>query len=132
MQVKKVLETSLYVRDLDAARKFYSEILGLKEFSSEKKRHVFFRCDEAMFLLFNPHKTRESDQNVPSHGAEGAGHVAFSIAEQEYQDWKNYLSEKGVVIEKEVEWPGGGKSIYFRGPSGNSIELATPQTWGMK
>jgi catechol 2,3-dioxygenase-like lactoylglutathione lyase family enzyme len=132
MQVSKVIETSLYVRDLDASRKFYSEILGLKEFSSEKNRHVFFRCGDAMFLLFNPHKTRESGQNVPSHGAEGAGHVAFSVAEKEHSDWKNYLLEKGVVIEKEIQWPGGGKSIYFRDPSGNSIELVTPQTWGMK
>lgn len=132
MRVKKVLEISLYVRDLDAARKFYSEILGLREFSSEKGRHVFFRCGEAMFLLFNPHKTRESGQNVPSHGAEGAGHVAFSITEKEYPDWMNHLLGKGVAIEKEIEWPGGGKSIYFRDPSGNSVELATPQTWRMK
>ena len=58
--------------------------------------------------------------------------MAFSVAEKEHSDWKNYLLEKGVVIEKEIQWPGGGKSIYFRDPSGNSIELVTPQTWGMK
>ena len=37
----------------------------------------------------------------------------------------------GVSIEKEVEWPKGGKSLYFRDPTGNSVELVTPGVWGL-
>ena len=37
----------------------------------------------------------------------------------------------GVVIEKEVGWPKGGRSIYFRDPAGNSVELVTPGRWGL-
>jgi hypothetical protein len=34
------------------------------------------------------------------------------------------------VIEKEFGWPRGGRSIYFRDPAGNSVELVTPGLWG--
>jgi catechol 2,3-dioxygenase-like lactoylglutathione lyase family enzyme len=40
-------------------------------------------------------------------------------------------AEKGVGIAKEVEWPRGGKSIYFRDPVGNLVELVTPGVWGL-
>ena len=28
-------------------------------------------------------------------------------------------------------WPGGGRSIYFRDPAGNCVELVTPGVWGL-
>jgi catechol-2,3-dioxygenase len=37
-----------------------------------------------------------------------------------------------VPIEIEITWPGGGHSIYFRDPAGNSIELATAKTWNLQ
>jgi len=46
-------------------------------------------------------------------------------------EWKKHLADHGVEIEKEVEWPKGGKSIYFRDPAGNSVELATRGLWGL-
>ena len=39
------------------------------------------------------------------------------------------LAEQRVAIEREVDWPGGGFSLYFRDPAGNSLELATPRLW---
>ncbi len=82
-----------------------------------------------MLLIFNPDKTMELGKDVPAHGSFGEGHVAFSISEAELNTWRDYLTSKGVEIETEITWPGGGKSIYFRDPANNSIELATPQTW---
>jgi hypothetical protein len=41
-----------------------------------------------------------------------------------------YLTAKGIVIEKEVSWPRGGRSLYFREPAGNVVELVTPGVWG--
>ena len=36
---------------------------------------------------------------------------------------------KGVAIEADFEWPGGGRSIYFRDPAGNCLEFAEPRIW---
>ena len=45
--------------------------------------------------------------------------------------WRTHLEQNGVVIEREITWPKGGRSIYFRDPGGNSIELASPKIWGI-
>jgi len=45
--------------------------------------------------------------------------------------WKALLEAKKIAIESEFEWPQGGRSIYIRDPSGNSIEFAEPRIWGI-
>jgi len=32
-------------------------------------------------------------------------------------------------VEGRVDWPAGGKSVYFRDPDGHMLELATPGLW---
>ena len=46
--------------------------------------------------------------------------------------WRAHLEAKGIAIEADFEWPGGGRSIYFRDPAGNAIEFAEPRIWGIK
>ena len=46
--------------------------------------------------------------------------------------WRRRLRDQGVIIEKEMAWPRGGHSIYFRDPAGNSVELITPGLWGLR
>jgi catechol 2,3-dioxygenase-like lactoylglutathione lyase family enzyme len=107
-------------------------VLGLELFSQQPGRHAFFRCGSGMVLLFNPHATSQPGGMVPSHGTHGPGHLAFAIAQDEPASWRDHLARHGVEIEKEVVWPSGGCSIYFRDPAGNSVELATLQTWGLQ
>ena len=130
MKVDRILETCLYVDDLNAAEKFYRRILGVESFSRVNNRHVFFRCGESMLLLFNPLETAKSSGDVPTHGAHGPGHVAFAIAPDQLDLCRRQLHENGIAIETEITWPSGGQSIYFRDPAGNSVELATAQVWG--
>jgi catechol 2,3-dioxygenase-like lactoylglutathione lyase family enzyme len=131
MRIKRVLEACLYVDDLVAAESFYAGVLQLAVHSRVPGRHLFLRCGEGMFLIFNPEATAQPGQDVPSHGAQGPGHVALAIDEAEIAGWRARLAEHGVEIEAELTWPSGGRSIYFRDPAGNSIELATPQTWDL-
>ncbi len=129
MKLTKVLETCLYSRDLKQTERFYTEILGFELYSKVKDRHVFFRCGSSMLLIFNPDKTMEPGKDIPPHGAYGEGHVAFEVSDEELPRWREYLRKSSVQIEAEVRWPGGGYSLYFRDPAGNSLELATPKTW---
>jgi catechol 2,3-dioxygenase-like lactoylglutathione lyase family enzyme len=134
MQAKQILETCLYVDDLAAAEEFYTRVFGLTLISRVSGRHVFFRCGDGVFLLFNPETTirpNNSASGVPAHGARGPGHAAFRMREADIDAWREHLRENNVEIEKELAWPGGGFSIYFRDPAGNSLELATARTWGL-
>lgn len=131
MEPRYILETAIYVTDLIKAEKFYTEVLGLKVNSKKEGRHIFFNCGRGMLLVFNPEETIKSSGKVPAHGSKGQGHVAFAIDSTDFDKWKSHLKEHNVEMESEVDWDQGGPSIYFRDPSGNSIELTTPSIWGI-
>ena len=135
MQIQGILETVVYAHDLEAAARFYADVLGLEVFTREPGRHVFFRCGRGMFLVFDPRTTSQddagTDSGVPNHGAEGPGHMAFAVAAVDLDGWRRRLADHGVPLERDFAWPHGGHSLYFRDPAGNSIELATPRLWGL-
>ena len=131
MRTQAIIETAIYAEDLDDAEDFYGKILGLPVIGKEPGRHVFFRVGEAsVWLAFRAEVTLKGDQ-LPSHGATGPGHFALGIEAEAVDAWRQLLQGHGVLIEKEVAWPGGGKSIYFRDPAGNLVELVTPGVWGL-
>jgi catechol 2,3-dioxygenase-like lactoylglutathione lyase family enzyme len=47
LQIKAIIETAIYVDDLQAADTFYRTVLGLKVIAQEPGRHVLFRVGEA-------------------------------------------------------------------------------------
>ena len=133
MKVTEVLEAALYVEDFAAAEQFYTKVLGLAFYSKVEGRHLFLRCGQRMVLLFNAEATSVSAGGstvVPVHGAKGAGHLAFAAREDEIDRWKEHLAYHGVEIEREINW-GESRSIYFRDPSQNSLEIASPLLWGI-
>ena len=132
MKLQGILETCLYVDDLDASERFYTEVLELEFVSRLEGRHVFFRCGNQMLLLFNSQASRDPGGDLPPHGTTGAGHVAFSVSEAQLNHWQKHLENAGVKIEQVVDWPQGGRSFYFRDPAGNSLEMAMPSIWGIE
>jgi Lactoylglutathione lyase and related lyases len=125
----RIIEACIYVSDVDCAEDFYSKLLGIKPYAKVEGRHVFFKLENSMLLIFNPEYTKKS-VDVPPHGCFGQGHIAFAIREDEIEDLKEKLRELGIEIEAEVNWKNGGRSIYIRDPFGNSVEFTTPKIWG--
>lgn len=133
LQPVRVIETCLYADDLDAAERFYTDVLGLATYAKVPGRHVFFRSGDGMFLVFNASETAKAGlQGIPAHGASGPGHAAFATPESDLAEWQKRLRDGGVEIESDYTWPNGGRSLYFRDPAGNSIELTTPRTWNLE
>ena len=130
LKIETIVETALYADCLDEMERFYSDIMQLTVITKEAGRHVFFMVGPAsVLLIFHPETTRLGHQ-FPSHGATGAGHVAFGVSAQSLNGWRDHLNRHSIAIEKEHLWPSGGHSIYFRDPAGNSVELITPRVWG--
>jgi catechol 2,3-dioxygenase-like lactoylglutathione lyase family enzyme len=127
---RQILETVLYVDDLQAAELFYRETLGLEVHSHKPGIFCFFKLAKGMLLLFDARASRQNSE-VPAHGADGPGHVCFAIEEERLDAWKARLQQAGVEIEHEQEWPRGGRSFYFRDPAGNSLEMAPPRIWAL-
>lgn len=130
----KIAETCLYAENLEEVESFYSEILGLEVIMKEENRHIFFRCNDSMLLIFNPQHTlyKQTEVNgkpVPLHGASGPGHIAFGVSETEYNELKSILESNDIDIESEVNWPNESQSFYFRDPANNSLEIITNDMW---
>ncbi|MGF6173017.1 VOC family protein [Ensifer sp. 4252] len=132
-----ILETALYVDDLDAAEAFYGGVLGLERIGRVGNRHVFFRCGQSVLLIFNPAETikpspPDARYPVPPHGTDSGGHMCFRLASDTLDAWKAKLEAAGIAIEAEIRWTNGVRSFYFRDPAGNSLECAEAALWDLE
>jgi len=106
MKPAAILETCLYVDDLEVAEAFYRDVIGLEFYAKVPGRHCFFRCGDGMFLLFDAEATRTPPgSDKTGHGADGSGHVAFRMTEDEVEGWRERLISANVEIGPTYEWP---------------------------
>jgi catechol 2,3-dioxygenase-like lactoylglutathione lyase family enzyme len=128
-----VLETALHVDDLDRAAAFYEDVLGLELINRDRRFAGYIAGPGSVLLLFKRGSTGDTVHlpggTIPPHGGEGVLHVAFAIQADELAAWAAHLAACDIAIEGRMEWPRGGKSIYFRDPDGHLLELATPGLW---
>lgn len=127
-----VVETAIYVADLDRARRFYEDVFGLRPMFHDE-RVVAYPIGPSVFLLFQQGTTdkpaRPHGGLIPPHDGHGHLHFAFSIPAEALEAWRERLHARGIDIEGEVKWPKGAHSLYFRDPDGNLAELVTPGIW---
>ncbi|MET7480772.1 VOC family protein [Streptomyces sp. NPDC005648] len=125
--------TRLPAQDLDRARRFYAEVLGLEPVD-ERPGGLLYRCGGVDFVLFR--STGASPGTFTQMGWEGVEDLAAVVAE---------LRRRGVVFE-EVDVPGlrtvdgiaevegncpskgarGERGAWFRDSEGNLLALGEP------
>jgi len=135
VKLDRVIETCLYVDDLDRAAKFYEDVLELKVLTSDARFRAYDVGGESVLLLFHRGATLETVRmpggTIPPHDGHGPLHMAFAVAADALPQWEARLSERGIAIEGRTDWSRGGRSIYFRDPDGHLLELATPGLWAI-
>jgi catechol 2,3-dioxygenase-like lactoylglutathione lyase family enzyme len=133
LKFEKIVETCIYSPDLKIMKDFYVNRLGLDLISEEERRHVFLKAGKSMLLVFNPENTSlAANSTFPTHGActsPSSIHFALEIEQAGYEAAKNLLAQNKIAIEKEMSWGSGGKSVYFRDPAGNLVEIVTKGQW---
>ncbi|KAL2812946.1 Glyoxalase/Bleomycin resistance protein/Dihydroxybiphenyl dioxygenase [Aspergillus granulosus] len=145
-----ILETCIYVRDIEASSKFYQETLNIIPFI-ESPRVTGFCLGTTTLLLFELGKTGEDihtpSGTIPLHGPsprvlaslqqhdkEGEQSLKqhFCLAVQspeQVDDWEKHLQVKGVKIRSHMGWERGGKSVYFEDLDGHVVEIASRGVW---
>ena len=130
--LRGVLETSLYVKDLDRALGFYRDVLGLRLMQRfDPNRGLAFQIGRSVLLIFCAEETLKGGL-FPAHGARGPGHAAFLVEPGEIEEWRKWLEKSGVSIEKELAFGKNPPSLYFRDPDGNSLEIAVASIWPLE
>ncbi|HEX6714782.1 MAG TPA: VOC family protein [Thermoleophilaceae bacterium] len=127
-RIHGVHETVLYAADVAGLVAFYRDVVGLTEIDPPDQHSAAFQFDDGnVLLVFDPSRTSEPGRFVPEHGTSGHGHVAFKV--DGLDERAHELRSHDVEIERDITWPRGGRSVYFRDPAGNSVEYVEGQIW---
>jgi catechol 2,3-dioxygenase-like lactoylglutathione lyase family enzyme len=135
VKLDRVIETCLYVDDLDRAAAFYETVLGLSAMTSDARFRAYDVGGNSVLLLFRRGATLKMVHmpggTIPPHDGHGPLHLAFAVSADDLASWETRLAAHGVAIEGRTDWSAGGHSVYFRDPDQHLLELATPGLWAI-
>src|SRR6476619_4130998 len=131
--VHGILETALYVQDIQRSADFYRHLFGFQSLRESERLIALDVSGSDVLLLFKEGATHEAFPTpggiIPGHTGAGPTHLAFTIHPDEVEPWRRRLADRHITIESEVSWEGGAQSIYFRDPDNTLVELITPGFW---
>ncbi|WP_428392411.1 VOC family protein [Lichenicoccus sp.] len=133
-RLSHLLETSVYVRDLDRAQAFYQDVFGFELFLRDERMAGLAIPGASILLLFlrgasNAPTPTDGGGDIPAHDGGGSVHLCFAIPLGELAAWEAHLDAKAITAESRITWPRGGVSLYVRDPDDSLVELATPGLW---
>jgi catechol 2,3-dioxygenase-like lactoylglutathione lyase family enzyme len=113
MQVERVDFVSVLTRDLQRAKRFYTETLGL-EIETEGDSDMELRCGQVTLDVFDPSSIGQPFAPSPAGLALRVPDVDAARAE---------LEAKGVAFDGETIVTDVCKQAWFKDPDGNSLML---------
>lgn len=132
-KLDRIIETAIYVEDLDRAARFYETVLQLAPLLKMERLYAYDVGGASVLLVFKRGASAQDMTSpvgtIPGHDAVGRIHVAFAIAADELAEWEARLAAHDVAVEGRTHWQAGGDSVYFRDPDGHMLEFATPGLW---
>ena len=117
--VTAISELVLEVSDLEAARRFYRDVLGLEETlygEGREGRYWYLVGESARLGLWTP--------QTGLAGGRGGAHVHFAlhVPDEEVDRLLGRLREHGAEVEGPVQL-GPGRAVYVTDPDGNVVEF---------
>jgi catechol 2,3-dioxygenase-like lactoylglutathione lyase family enzyme len=117
--VTGISELVLEVSDLEAARRFYRDVLGFEETlygEGAEGRYWYLVGETARLGIWT--------EQVGLAGGRGGAHVhyAFSVADEEVDRLTERIASAGAEVEGPIQL-GPGRAIYVTDPDGNVVEF---------
>jgi catechol 2,3-dioxygenase-like lactoylglutathione lyase family enzyme len=119
-RVRELGHVSLFVRDLDASRRFYRDVLGLAETGTGKGGRIAFFSAGRHHHDISCEVARAEGPGPQLKGVPGLYHIAFEVG-----DSPDDLTAARLWVEAHGLTPFGEGESYFcvRDPDGHEIEL---------
>jgi catechol 2,3-dioxygenase-like lactoylglutathione lyase family enzyme len=117
--IRSISELVLEVSDLDAARRFYRDVLGFEETlygEGAEGRYWYLVGETARLGLWT--------EQIGLAGGRGGAHVhyAFNVPDEAVDRLKERTEAAGAEVEGPIQL-GPGRAIYVTDPDGNVVEF---------
>jgi catechol 2,3-dioxygenase-like lactoylglutathione lyase family enzyme len=113
IQATGVDHVVLHVNDVQRAKKFYTEVLGMTAYR-EDPGQAFLHAGSQGVALF------EKAGGAPLTTGNDLNHLALNVAAGTYETLKAELEKQGVAV---TGRPGEDRCIYFLDPDGHRLQL---------
>lgn len=133
-QLRRIHHLALNVKDMDASRRFYGGLLGLKELTGDEvddtlkelvatgKVANFVTPDGLILDLFGAPDLAPPDPD-PEKSFTRAYHLAFDIDPAQFDQALAVLEVNGVAIAHGPVTRPTGRGVYFYDPDGFMVEI---------
>ena len=120
LTVRELGHVSFFVRDLDAARRFYTGILGLKETGTGKHGRIVFFSAGVHHHDVSCELARAEGPGPQPKGVPGLYHVAFAVGTtlEELTAAHHWIESHGLTAFGQY-----ARGFCVRDPDGHEIEL---------
>jgi lactoylglutathione lyase len=113
--------TVIFARQMPAMRAFYGKVLGLREERQLGPKWIEYRIGSTILALTE--RGAMFDDPCPPAGALSL-QLAFRVGPEEVATCAETLKERGVkLISGPTDRPFGHRTIFFRDPDGNVLEI---------
>ncbi|QND74779.1 VOC family protein [Tardiphaga robiniae] len=119
--IRAIDYTVIFVRDMDAMRRFYETVLGFSLQRVLSSGWIEFRIGSNTLALAIPSRTA-SDHPIPVGSA--ALQLAFKVSVAEVDACAEELVRKGIsLVSPPTDQVFGHRTLFFRDPDGNLLEV---------
>src|SRR5437016_12085615 len=124
MRLKEIGHVLLRVLDLEASKKFYSEVLGFRVLEEDPEHGGTFMALEGQshaIDLFPVKDAEAARRQTP--GVRGLGHIAFRVeSETALKEAYATLQTHGVEFARTINHV-NDENIYLNDPEGNTLDI---------
>ncbi|MYA59225.1 MAG: hypothetical protein F4X40_01530 [Chloroflexi bacterium] len=117
---RRLDHVAINVRDLDRSATFYARVFSLTPQAHSTFRQVLAAPHFSIHLFQAP--ARRPEAGARGWRRLGVQHVALALGEAEFERAAEVIVAAGSAVEGPTE-DSEGRSLYFRDPDGNVIEL---------
>ncbi|HSC87061.1 MAG TPA: VOC family protein [Polyangiaceae bacterium] len=120
LPIRGIDYTVIFARQMQAMREFYGTTLGFPLHRALSPTWVEYRVGSNLLAL-TEHGGRFDDPSLPV-GALSL-QLAFRVAPSEVAGCAAVLTERGVPLSGPTDHPFGHRTLFFRDPDGNVLEI---------
>jgi catechol 2,3-dioxygenase-like lactoylglutathione lyase family enzyme len=119
--IRAIDYTVIFVRDIDAMRRFYEDVLGFGLLRELSPGWIEYRVGENTLALAKPRLTAA---DVPTPSGSASLQLAFKVSAAEVDQCADELVRQGVsLLSPPTDQAFGHRTMFFRDPDGNLLEV---------